>query len=56
MRNETVANRTSIGPEETPVAEGTEDTRAGLQNRRPTGKGSHRMRRGRNAGDLAVED
>ena len=42
--------------EETPVAEGTEDTRAGLQNRRPTGKGSHRMRRRRTAGGVAIED
>ena len=43
-------------PDETPVAEDTEDTRAGLQNRRPTGKGSHRMRRRRAPGGVAVEE
>jgi hypothetical protein len=45
--------------EETPVpedTEDTEDTRAGLQNRRPTGKGSHRMRRKRTAGGVAVDE
>ena len=48
-------------PEETPVAEepepdDTEDARAGLQNRRPSGKGSHRMRRRRTPGGVAVEE
>jgi hypothetical protein len=50
--------------EETPVAEEPEpeepeepeETRAGLQNRRPTGKGSHRMRRRRTTGGVAVEE
>jgi hypothetical protein len=32
------------------TAEDTEETRGGLQNRRPTGKGSHRMRRRRTSG------
>jgi hypothetical protein len=32
------------------TAEDTEESRAGLQNRRPTGKGSHRMRRRRSSG------
>jgi hypothetical protein len=41
--------------EEAPVAEDTEDTRAGLQNRRPTGKGSHRMRRRSSPGGIAVK-
>jgi hypothetical protein len=43
-------------PDETPVAEDAEDTRAGLRNRRPTGKGSHRMRRRRAPGGVAVEE
>jgi hypothetical protein len=36
--------------EEAPAAQDTEETRGGLQNRRPTGKGSHRMRRRRTSG------
>jgi hypothetical protein len=32
------------------TAEDTEESRVGLQNRRPTGKGSHRMRRRRSSG------
>ncbi len=38
--------------------EATEDTEAqgGLRNRRPTGKGSHRMRRRRTRGGVAVEE
>ena len=37
------------------TAEDTEEPKGGLQNRRPTGKGSHRMRR-RTRGGVAVED
>jgi len=43
-------------PEETEEPEEPEETRPGLQNRRPTGKGSHRMRRRRTAGGIAVEE
>ncbi|MGO9383416.1 MAG: hypothetical protein ACLP4W_15345 [Mycobacterium sp.] len=39
-----------------PEPEATEDSRAGLQNRRPTGKGSHRLRRRRTGGGVAVEE
>ena len=42
-------------PEEPEEAEEPEETRSGLQNRRPTGKGSHRMRRRRTAGGIAVK-
>lgn len=47
--------------EEAPVAEdtteaGTEEARGGLQNRRPTGKGSHRMRRRRTRGGVALDE
>jgi hypothetical protein len=48
--------------EDTEEAEDTEDTeeaeepRAGLRNRRPTGKASHRMRRRRTRGGVAVEE
>jgi hypothetical protein len=37
------------------TADDTEETRGGLQNRRPTGKGSHRMRR-RRSGGVAVDE
>jgi MFS family permease len=56
---ETFETEAAETPDETPVAEDTEDTedtRAGLQNRRPTGKGSHRMRRKRSPGAVAVEE
>jgi hypothetical protein len=45
--------------EEAPAAEDTEAAEApasGLRNRRPTGKGSHRMRRRRTRGGVAVEE
>ena len=44
--------------EETPVedTEAAEEPRAGLRNRRPTGKGSHRMRRRRTQGGVAVDE
>ncbi|BBZ72412.1 hypothetical protein [Mycobacterium paraseoulense] len=42
--------------EETPEADGAEAAPARLRNRRPTGKGSHRMRRRRTRGGVAVED
>ena len=38
------------------TAEDTDEARAGLQNRRPTGKGSHRMRRGRTPGRVALDE
>jgi len=51
---------TAESPEETePGPEATADTeesRGGLQNRRPTGKGSHRLRRRRTGGGVAVEE
>lgn len=40
----------------TPETGESEETRAGLQNRRPTGKGSHRMRRRRTRGGVAVDE
>ena len=42
--------------EDTEDTEDTEETRSGLQNRRPTGKGSHRMRRRRTTGGVALDD
>jgi MFS family permease len=53
---ETFETEAAETPAEAPVAGDTEDTRAGLQNRRPTGKGSHRMRRKRSPGAVAVEE
>jgi hypothetical protein len=38
------------------TAQDTEETRGGLQNRRPTGKGSHRMRRRRTPGRVALDE
>ncbi|ORV90698.1 hypothetical protein AWC11_12220 [Mycobacterium interjectum] len=46
---------TADAPEETPAAQETEEAKGGLQNRRPTGKGSHRMRR-RTRGGVAVDE
>lgn len=37
-------------------AEDAEEPRGGLQNRRPTGKGSHRMRRRRTRGGVALDE
>ena len=37
-------------------AEDAEESRGGLQNRRPTGKGSHRMRRRRTRGGVALDE
>lgn len=51
-----------VATEETPVAEdteaaeATEEARGGLQNRRPTGKGTHRMRRRRTRGGVALDE
>jgi hypothetical protein len=42
--------------QDTETAEDTEEARGGLRNRRPTGKGSHRMRRRRTRGGVAVEE
>ncbi|MGO9925205.1 MAG: hypothetical protein ACLPLP_03420 [Mycobacterium sp.] len=44
-------------PEPEPEAStDTEESRGGLQNRRPTGKGSHRLRRRRTGSGVAVEE
>jgi hypothetical protein len=40
----------------TVTAEDAEETRGGLQNRRPMGKGSHRMRRRRTTGGVALDE
>ena len=40
---------------ETPVAEDSDESRAKLRNRRPTGKGTHRMRRLRTRAGVAVD-
>jgi hypothetical protein len=42
--------------QDTEAAEDTEEAPGGLRNRRPTGKGSHRMRRRRTRGGVAVEE
>ncbi|ORW48734.1 hypothetical protein AWB90_10905 [Mycobacterium paraense] len=47
---------TAEAPEEAPDAQETEEAKGGLQNRRPTGKGSHRMRRRRTRGGVAVDE
>ncbi len=47
---------TAEAPEEAQAAEETEEAKGGLQNRRPTGKGSHRMRRRRTRGGVAVDE
>ena len=58
---ETPAEETPTAEDET-TAEATdetaddEDDQGGLRNRRPTGKGSHRMRRRRTRGGVAVEE
>jgi hypothetical protein len=43
-------------PKEAEEAEATDEPRGGLQNRRPTGKGSHRMRRRRTRGGVALDE
>jgi hypothetical protein len=53
--DEPVEAKASAQTEETEETEKTEETRGGLQNRRPTGKGSHRMRRRRTSG-VAVDE
>lgn len=47
---------TAEASEEAPAAQQTDETKGGLQNRRPTGKGSHRMRRRRTRGGVAVDE
>ncbi|SPM30043.1 hypothetical protein [Mycobacterium terramassiliense] len=47
---------TDEATEETPAAQETGETKGGLQNRRPTGKGSHWMRRRRTRGGVAVDE
>jgi hypothetical protein len=42
--------------QDTEAAEAAEEPRGGLQNRRPTGKGSHRMRRRRTPGGVALDE
>lgn len=46
---------TAEASEEAPAAQKADETKGGLQNRRPTGKGSHRMRR-RTRGGVAVDE
>jgi hypothetical protein len=41
---------------ESDAAEAAEEPRGGLRNRRPTGKGSHRMRRRRTQGGVALDE
>jgi outer membrane biosynthesis protein TonB len=43
-------------PQDTEATEDTEEPRGGLRNRRPTGKGSHRMRRRRTRGGVALDE
>jgi hypothetical protein len=51
------ATEASEDTDEAPAeAEDAEEPRAGLQNRRPTGKGSHRMRRRRTRGGVALDE
>jgi len=52
----TVTAEDTKDTKDTEDAEDAEDTRSGLQNRRPTGKGSHRMRRRRTTGGVALDD
>ncbi len=50
---------TAEAPQDTqaaPAAQETDESKGGLQNRRPTGKGSHRMRRRRTRGGVAVDE
>ncbi|OBG40318.1 hypothetical protein [Mycobacterium sp. E3198] len=47
---------TAEAAEEAPAAQETDEAKSGLQNRRPTGKGSHRMRRRRTRGGVAVDE
>ena len=42
--------------QDTEEGEAAEETQAGLRNRRPTGKGSHRMRRRRTRGGVALDE
>ncbi len=59
---ETVGEPATQDTQAAPSAQATQDTedteapRAGLQNRRPTGKGSHRMRRRRTSGGVALDE
>jgi hypothetical protein len=43
-------------PQDTEATEDTEEPRGGLRNRRPRGKGSHRMRRRRTRGGVALDE
>ena len=52
---ETEPGPAASGTEEAPT-EDSEEPRGGLRNRRPTGKGSHRLRRRRTRGGVAVDD
>ncbi|MCV7091744.1 hypothetical protein [Mycobacterium interjectum] len=47
---------TAEAAEETAAAPESEEPKGGLQNRRPTGKGTHRMRRRRTRGGVAVDE
>ncbi len=52
----TVESTQETAAENTEAAEQPDDAPGGLRNRRPTGKGSHRMRRRRSRGGVAVDD
>jgi hypothetical protein len=50
------ANATAEAAQDADETEETEDSDAKLRNRRPTGKGSHRMRRRRTRGGIALDE
>lgn len=47
---------TAKATEDTEATDDTEESRGGLRNRRPTGKGSHRLRRRRTRGGVALDE
>jgi flagellar biosynthesis GTPase FlhF len=50
------ATEEAAASQATEASEATEEPRGGLRNRRPTGKGTHRMRRRRTRGGVAVDE
>lgn len=53
---ETTADETEETEDAQPADQGAEEPSGGLRNRRPIGKGSHRMRRRRTRGGVAVDE
>jgi hypothetical protein len=53
---EAATTEDAAAAETTEATEATDEPRSGLQNRRPTGKGSHRMRRRRTRGGVALDE